>query len=100
MGRDYDLKYQIVYRNRERVGASKGQVVSASEAQTFINVGMLHNQEGIIFTKTPQDVGADNEEEAKPNDTKGQQADRREELPPKNDSARNQADNQKANVLE
>ena len=50
-------------RHCRRVGNARGQVVSPAEAQTFTNVGMLHNQDGMVFTKTPHALGAYEEED-------------------------------------
>lgn len=63
LGRDFELRYQIIYRNRQRVGGSKGLVVSAQEAQTFININ------------SPRDLDAYNsQKEAYASGKKGQTA--------------------------
>ena len=63
LGKDFDLRYRVVSRHSERVGSARGQVVMPEEAQTFINVGMLHNQDEMVFTKTPHALGTNAKED-------------------------------------
>ena len=32
LGKDFELRYRVEYRNRERIGSSKGQIITSEEA--------------------------------------------------------------------
>lgn len=63
LGIDYDIKYEIIYRNRIHDSDSIGTVVPSSQAEVFMNANQINDHDEIIFTKSPNNLGVYEEED-------------------------------------